>query len=655
MTLTTFSAEEALSHGHFPGPPGSDRAWELVSEPDTSGNPVGRSFAPTAASISDDGNRAVYGVAGGTPLSETGTFATRLFAERTPSGWQTKKIYPSREEATGPEWENPGGPSDLSTLVTENHAQVQGREFSIWRLFPDAPPERLYANPDDSSNAAIFIVSGDGSRVLDALIGTQDPEHPVTPGATNLYDISSGSSPKLIDLLPDGSVPTCGVARGDGLPSQSPRSIGWISDDGSLAFFPSQGSGSCSAPLRLYLREFNTETTKLISTPPVSGPECDSHLIKAIPGFAFFFTESRLVPEDAAPASCAGRTDGDIYRYDLSDGALHCITCAVPDRPAAVEPLAGAGSPGLFSTHIGISEDGSRIYFNSNRRLLPGAAPKEGTYRLDVASGELAYVGSLSTFLSDHGESAMSADGSVVVFRSAGPSLNALGGQQNGGGYQYYRYDDRDRSLICVSCPTDGSLPKGEVTILEGSVSAGGRGQGANKGQSLDADGEDFAFATSTPLVAADQNTAGPGQNPEAGTDVYEWRGGRFLLVSDGLTNWPAGEVPRIAGITPSGRDLFFSEAAQLTQDALDGYNRLYDARIGGGIEFPPPPRPCPLEVCQGTPKGAPEEQAPGSAFLQGSGNAVAHKAHKAKKHAKKKHPKKKAHKRAKHNRRAAR
>ena len=97
-----------------------------------------------------------------------------------------------------------------------------------------------------------------------------------------------------------------------------------------------------------------------------------------------------------------------------------------------------------------------------------------------------------------------------------------------------------------------------------------------------------------------------------------------MLLITDGLTDWPRGEeVPRLHGVTPSGRDVFFTAAAQYTQDALDAYSRLYDARIGGGFEFPPPPKPCPLEVCQGTPKGAPEEAAPGTATITGVGNAA--------------------------------
>jgi hypothetical protein len=135
-----------------------------------------------------------------------------------------------------------------------------------------------------------------------------------------------------------------------------------------------------------------------------------------------------------------------------------------------------------------------------------------------------------------------------------------------------------------------------------------------------------LAFATPTALVGADQNTAGVGQDPGRGTDVYEWRDGRLLLVTDGLTNWRGSGSPTVRGITPSGRDLIFTAATQYTADALDNYTRLYDARIGGGIEFPKPPPPCPLEVCQGTPKGAPEEAAPGTGSFAGPGNAAQRK-----------------------------
>jgi len=620
MTLETFGDEVPLSHGPLPGPTGSDRAWELVSAPDTGGNPVGVLFAPGAAAISDSGNRAIYGVAGGTPLSESGTAGTRLFAERTPSGWQTKKILPSREEAQGPSWKDPGGPSDLSALVMENDYGGKFGDFSIWRLRPDTSPEKLYGPSDSGIRGAgkgfgLLLVSDDASRALIAMQGPQDPDHPAAPGTNNLYDVSSGP-PRLISLMPDDTPPACGVIEstngGPGISVAPARSTHWVSADGAFAFFPSEGN-NCGGPQRLYLRDIEAETTTLLSASTFSGPECDAYLIKSTPDAAFFYTQSRLTAEDVEPEACAGSfgEGGDVYRYDLGDGSLDCATC-----------LAGFGAGIIFSTtasdtgrQIGIADDGSRIYFTSRNRLLPGAPKSGGTYRL--LNGDLAYVGSFG-FVGDFGGSELkSGDGSVVVFRSESQTLNAQGGQQNGGTLQYYRYDDLDHSLVCLSCPAGGSLPRGGVGDLLG------RPQPGANIRLMSENGENIAFGTPTPLVPADQNTAGAGQNSEAGTDIYEWRAGKLMLVSDGLINWPGDEFPKIRGITPSGHDIFFTAATQYTPDALDGYSRLYDARIGGGFEFPVPPKPCSLEVCQGTPKGTPEEAPPGTTSFRGPDNVA--------------------------------
>ena len=176
-----------------------------------------------------------------------------------------------------------------------------------------------------------------------------------------------------------------------------------------------------------------------------------------------------------------------------------------------------------------VSEDGSRIYFTNETRLLPGAPRGGGTYRLSVTDGDLAYVGPASIIAA-----ATNPDGSVLVFDSSAAGLDSLGGQQNGGTVQAYRYDDRDRSLICLSCPVDGSAPVGEARV--------GNYYG-RQGSPMSNDGETIAFLTPTALAGPDQNTAGLGQNPVVGDDVYEWRNGRLLLVTDGLNSWPVAEL----------------------------------------------------------------------------------------------------------------
>jgi hypothetical protein len=616
MTVTTRAGDAPLSHGPLPGPPGSDRAWEQVNAPDTGGNPV-----TSGTAFSDDGNRAVYNVAGGSPDSETGTLFNQLFAERTPTGWQTRRVYPSRVDAPESSWLYPIGKSDLSEFIAPNFPLSPTGDLTIWRMGPNGPAEKLFGVAR-SEWQDFIAVSGDHTRVVATFTGSLDPEHP-TP-SSQFYDVSSGSA-ELISILPDGSAPTCSSSVGISTGFKLRQTPHFLSSDGSLAFFPNPGGGNCKDPNLLYMRDIEAGTTKLISTPPVSGPTCAAALIKWTPGGTFFYTQSRLVAKDSAPASCSDAAGGgDVYRYDTTDDSLDCVTCVVPGVDAAVPSL--AGNPTEFENvalHIGVAENGSRVYFRSANKLLPGTA-SEGTYRVDVASGDLAYVGHVGPIGDSTVESnAISPDGSVAVFKSDDPSLNAMGGQQNGGTDQYYRYDDRDRSLICVSCPEDGSLPRAEVGTGRGLVAAQQLGPNVTP---LSAAG-DFVFNSPTALVSADQNTAPDGQNPDAGTDVYEWRDGRLLLITDGLTDWPGTdggrtEAPDVGGITPDGRNVFFSAAAKLTPDALDGYRRLYDARIGGGFEFPVPPKPCSLEVCQGTPKGAPEEASPGTTAIAGSGNA---------------------------------
>lgn len=604
MTVTTLASDAPLSHGHFPGPPGSDRAWEQISAPDTGGNPV-----LFGALISDDGNRSVYGVTGGTPSSETGAF-NQFFAERTPSGWQTRDNYPVRSQIPSPSWSVPAGRSDLSRFFTVNWGF--GSSAAIFGISPFDPPTKLYEIP--ATSLSFFSASDNGSRVVAGLKDAHDPSFPAVSG-TQLYDISSGI-PSLVSLLPGGTPPVCGISKTIEFDQLGvARTIHWLSSDGGILFFASQGS-DCAGAKQIYLRDLVAEESVLVSKPPVSGPNCGGHFIKSAPGMAFFWTQSRLVAEDAAPSDCSDFSkDGDVYRYLAADDDLECVTCVVPGASADI--AIGTSNDQTAYNRIAVSEDGSRVYFLASTRLLPGAqAP--GLYRVEVGTGNLAYVGQVEPFDADEGGkgNALNPDGSVLVFRADDPGLNPIGGANNGGSAQFYRYDDRDRSLVCLSCPLDGSTPRGEVTNFFSIAT------GPNQ-TPLSADGNTYAFTTPTALVGSDQNTAGPGQDADRGTDVYEWRDGRLLLVTDGLTNWAGSlSTPQINGITPSGRDIVFSAAAQYTPDALDDYQRLYVAKVGGGIEFPAEQPPCPLEVCQGTPKGAPEEAVPGTGTFSGPGDS---------------------------------
>ena len=625
MTVTTRTSEAPLSHGHFPGPPGSDRAYELISPSDTSGNPTtGEQGQP------ESGDRAFYGIAGGTPVSTTGNLFAFYFAERTPTGWQTKGVMPPRDRLTGTELSVAIGPKDFSTfgLVSFNNATGQR---AVWRLSPTEPAFEMssVAPPEETGYVGGLTVSQEPFRAFQILGGGNgfDPDHPGAAAHWNLYEITSGT-PKLVSILPDGSVPPCGISTGQNLGEKA------TTPDGSHVFFRSGTPAQCPSESagfpepEQYVRDLDTSTTT-----PLPGWEV---FIRADNDVAYFWSKQRLTSEDSVPSGGQSE-DGDIYRYGIGDGSLKCLTCVTP-----VGLHADVGYEN-GSTDAVVSEDGSRVYFRSAspQPLVAGARPGNGTYVVDTRSDELKWVGPGVDL--ENVPQKVTRDGAAVLFDSADPDLNPVGGLDNGGTKQTYRYDDRDGSLVCVSCPQDGSPAPFDVS--RGNVLAKDRG-------------EDLAFATPTPLVGIDQNTSRPGQIPGRGTDVYEWRDGRLFLITDGLTSWTRedlnGTWPSVAGISATGRDLHFVVSAKYTPDALDSYARLYDARIGGGFEFPKLPPPCPLEVCQGTPKGAPDEQPAGTSDFAGPGNAQAPARHKKKKVKAKRHHKNRHHQ-SNHKRRAAR
>jgi hypothetical protein len=629
MTVTTRPTDAPPAPAPFPGPPGSDRGWEQVNVPDTNGNPVFQ-----ASAIADNGERVVYAVNGGTPDTSTGTAFTPVLAERTASGWRNVASLPPRDELMGPLWFSPSASGDLQDLILVNLGASGVTSFHIdWGVGFD----ELYE--PGNSYGQLYEASADASRVIMELKGSVDPSHPA--GANpHLYDITSGT-PEMVSLLPGNVVPACGVKGPE--PSERmfpentiPRSSGWVSPDGSRVVFPSEGN-VCDNRYQLYLRDLEAQSTALVSGPAISGPHCHAEFIKSVTDGVFFLTRSKLSADDTALSSCSGSEGNDVYRYDIDTGSLDCITCVSSTFNADLPD--GERRP---SSKIGVAGDGSRVYFRSPNRLLLGAAAP-GFYRVEVSSGNLRYIGpAVNSNMGDvagEGE-AMNSDGSIVIFRSSAAGLNPVNGSNNGGTLQYYRYDDRDRSLVCVSCPQDGGVPiadapKALIRDLE---------QAGPNLSPLDEKG-DFAFVTATPLVSADENTAGAGQPAHVGADVYEWRDGQLLLVTGGDIQWAGADGPRapgVSGFTPDGRDLFFTAPAQLTFDAMDGFSRLYDARIGGG--FPPPPvsEGCTGAGCPeapGNPPQAPADVAPATPSFSGPGDP------KPKFH-KKKHRKKKKHRR---------
>src|SRR6476469_649326 len=281
MTVTTRASDDPLSHGHFPGPPESDRAYEQVSLPDSSGNPV-----ESAHAISDDGNRVIYQIAGGNPITETGTAFNQLFTERTAGGWRTRNVAPPRDELVASSWGLAFANSSLTSFFMLNNDNGFGK-VGFFRLSPESPAENIFEV--NASEIPVAGASEDLSRIVSIIHGPTYKDH--------LYDVSSGAA-QTIDLMPDGSESTCGIPESS---IYAPfgalfRAQHWISANGSLAFYPA-GKSNCGEP-QLYLREMDAGQSKLVSGPVLSGPTCGAAFIRSTADAAFFWTRSGLGPSD---------------------------------------------------------------------------------------------------------------------------------------------------------------------------------------------------------------------------------------------------------------------------------------------------------------------------------------------------------------------
>jgi hypothetical protein len=272
-----------------------------------------------------------------------------------------------------------------------------------------------------------------------------------------------------------------------------------------------------------------------------------------------------------------------------------------------------------------VADDFSHIYFQSEKQLVPEGRPGErNIYAL--SDGAIHFVATPGAPVLFPSRGSLSADGNVLVFSARGlavpartmtsdkiasrcPSLEP--GSEFGAPsdcYELYLYDDRARSLECVSC-----LRGGETTHSWGGIRGPLRGVPGEF--DLSADGSTVIFLTAEALVSPDVNK---------GFDAYEWRNGMQRLLTDGVTEFGEDPFssPKVAGIDADGSDIFFSVSDPgLTGYEHDGVSNLYDARIGGGFPRPSPPGHCSGDSCQGPLRAAPALDRTGSSTFSGRGN----------------------------------
>jgi hypothetical protein len=367
----------------------------------------------------------------------------------------------------------------------------------------------------------------------------------------------------------------------------------------------------------------------------------------------------------------------DLYRYDADTGELIDISA-----DASVGDPNGAEVRGM----VGVSEDGSRVYFVANGDLDDTGPATPGNCSDPILTGagicnlylwhqgEIRFVARLSAGDSANWaatptgvypsstfqkSSRVTPDGRTLLFRSQ----RKLTAYDNEGVPQLYLYSAEDESILCVSCSPTGKTGTGGgfgsiifatlIPTRPASVLS----------RVLSGDGRRVFFESTDPLVSADVN--GEEGCPVIGgylnkypicQDVYQWEAqgkgscerpeGCLYLLSTGTEK----QASHFAGASASGDDVFIFTRSKLVGQDTDLQRDIYDLRVEGGLssQYPQPKPVCEAEGCKPPTSTPPASQSAGTAAFSGPANPKPNRRKKAR-HKRKKQRKSTQHKRAQH------
>jgi hypothetical protein len=617
---------EALRSGYSAYLPDC-RSYEQVSPAEKNGGDVAEQRGATGAiqsgsQASSDGNAVAFQSYTSLPGSQGAPIASQYLARRGEDGWSTEDLNPTNE------------PSSLELGWKGKPAyQAFSEDLSTGFLQTFDPPlagaPAGYLNLDlrDNNNGSYLALSnvaptnfspGEAAPTPRAFFEASTPDwsHVVfaSEGAylagadtsgRNIYEWSAGGL-RLVNVLPKGetSLPGEGTGAGaGGYTGEIGTFIHAISDDGSRIFWTDEST--LGHPI-LYLRENGAKTIQVDAsqrTPEVGSGEGHFAGASADGSVVFFTDELQLTNESNANVNGA-----DLYRYDVTTGKLTDIT-------------AGAEGAGMASGDVlGISSDGSYVYFLAKGILAPGATGEgphlylwhdgKTSFITDpgINSSEIPYSsGSRTLGVTPDGlHFAFTSSASLTGFDNEVATGTSCGTGNNGETLglactEVYLYNAVSNELTCASCNPDGSRPTGRSTIPPHSTST-------YQERFMAEDGRLF-FNSYDALVPRDTN---------GNEDVYEYEDGEVHLISSGTG---AGNSS-FADASTSGDDVFFVSRAQLVGWDTDQSVDLYDARVDGG--FPEPSgsaRPCGGESCRGGLSPAPSLVTPSSTTIGAAGN----------------------------------
>lgn len=597
------------------------RAWERVSPADKNGGDI---EGYNTLFASPDNDAMVYtSRAGFAETQGSGNFGfTQYLARRHETGWFSRSINP-RPALNG-----------LQIAVGASAMALFSNDFSRTIV----PGYDLPGTSDDIANALNLYSEETDTGVLHAITGgitapvsaTFDHAN-ITGGASadlrqvsfpsrahllpeaaagvrNAYEWDNGTL-RLAGILPGGSVPAEGSEIPYNLDGEGYRAT--VSADGSRLLFTSPAGGEG----QLYLRR-NHASTALVSesegSTPVTSPS-EVRLGWASPDgrHILFTTTSALLDGDTNE----GR---DLYLYTDSPD---------PTSESNLTLISDAGDVGggpNRSAVIGAADDASRIYFQNDNSGGVYFWDQGDLERLPIDLGSAGSDG--PSVNSKPGSARVSSDGTRLAFLAAMPGGGVVYGRTGaptGDSNQMYLYDSSSGTLVCASCPPEGSAGTSGAEIVaepqpDKSPQIHHRYLRPNF---LSSDGNYVFFSTAEALVPEDQNHL-------ADAYVYEAKTGEVSLLSSGRDETGTW----FGNASTSGHDVFLLTAQQLVGADGDPLVDVYDARVDGGFpEPPPPPTPCSGDGCRGSFSGAPNGPSAATQSFSGPGNP--HRKHKRRKH----------------------
>ena len=459
----------------------------------------------------------------------------------------------------------------------------------------------------------------------------------------------NGSSLEIASVLPDGKpVAAARVEAGE-----KGSNINQISRDGARVFFTATADeGPDLGKRAIFMRE-GGNTVEISG--PQGGPAAQNTGARyqgaSVNGDRVFFTANYGLTtttstgtEAAKECNLSEGTGCDLYEYRAEGEGKGKLTDLSADVESVTKDKHGANVRGV----VGISDDGSVVYFSASGQLVPGQGKSQEQLLTEKEAnvyasheGSLAYVSTIGELeagtakpgvTSESGQvdaltggevngtsfglrslaARVSPSGSYLMFATTKKIKEANGEYNNEDknislqqDWERYEYSLASGSVICVSCNPNRSerpqqpekkyfAPLGPfVEVRDGAL------------QRYVTDNGTVFFETYDPIVPQATNKT---------VNVYQWTPegvgdcpsgtpvGCTQILDSGASPFPTYLVDASA----NGQDVFLTTYAQLAPGIdEDGLRDIYDVRVGGGVLPPPPPPSCSIAKDECQPQGA--------------------------------------------------